>query len=66
MPLKSRYRQKFRLIHVNAKNKYSLQGFPNGVDFVGGDNLCKVAKKLHENDKIDIFRAKQWGLGGTS
>ena len=42
-----------------------MQGFPNEVDW-WGDNLGKVAKKLHENYKIGIFGQSRWGHGETS
>ena len=45
----------------------SLQGFPNGVDWWGGQ-FGKNGQKLHENYKINISGAKQcvWGRGGMT
>ena len=46
---------------------YQRQGFPNGVDWWGGQ-FGQNGQKMHENDKIGIFGSKQFGggHGGTS
>ena len=45
--------------HVNA-------GFPKWGWLVGGQ-FGENGQKLHENDKIGIFRSKQWGdMGGQA
>ena len=37
----------------------SVQGFPNGIDWWGGQ-FGQNGQKLHENYRISIFGSKQW------
>ena len=43
-----------------------MQGFPNGVDFAGGDNLCKVAKNCMKMTKSTFLEQNSGGLGGQA
>ena len=43
--------------------KVKVQGFPNGVDWCGGQ-FGENCQKLHENYKMVIFGSKQWGTWG--
>ena len=50
----------------NGSDIYEHVHFPNGVDLWGRRVECgQNGQKLHENYKINIFGAKQWGDMGV-
>ena len=62
IPLHVRHlgRGKNQLTKKTTKYFYTQLGFPNGVDWWGGQ-FGQNSQKLHENDKIGILGSKQWG-----
>ena len=49
-------------MHCGNEARFLLcAGFPNWVRLVGGGGFGQNGQKLHENYKINILGAKQWG-----